>query len=80
MNHSTYDRQAIGARPCAMVLVLLTIAAVTFAVVNWRQRVSFDVPDDGVSWVDSGRGVEAIFVAPDSPGDRAGIKSGDLLV
>ena len=80
MTDLTHDSESIRAHVGAIVLVLLTIAAVTFGVVNWQQRASFDVPDDGVSWVDRGRGVEAIFVAPGSPGDRAGIKSGDLLV
>jgi two-component system, NtrC family, sensor kinase len=76
----TLDNQGIGSRLSAAVLVLLTIAAVTFGILNFQQRLSFDIPDDGVSWADSATGVAAVFVAPDSPAERAGIKSGDVLV
>ncbi len=63
-----------------MILVGLTVAAVIFGIINFQQRLSFDVPDDGVSWTDSEHGTRAIFVAPNSPGERAGIKPGDVLV
>src|SRR5207302_7453932 len=62
------------------VLVFLTVAAVIFGIINFQQRLSFDVPDDGVSWTDSERGTLAMYVTPNSPGERAGIKSGDELV
>jgi len=77
MNH---DSQGIGARFSTLALVLLTLAAVIFGIINFQQRLSFQVPDDGVSWMDSGGGVEAIFVAPNSPGERAGIKAGDVIL
>ncbi len=77
MNH---DSQGIGARFGTLALVLLTLAAVIFGIINFQQRLSFQVPDDGVSWMDSGGGVEAIFVAPNSPGERAGIKAGDVIL
>jgi two-component system NtrC family sensor kinase len=76
----THDSQSVGSRVGAIVLVLLTIAAIIFGIINFQQRLSFDVPDDGVSWTDSEQGIEAIFVAPNSPGERAGIRSGDVLV
>ena len=76
----TEDSQSVGARLSAIVLALLTIAAITFGVINFQQRLSFNVPDDGVSWVDGEQGVEAIFVAPNSPAERAGIRSGDVLI
>src|SRR5437879_4048931 len=76
----TEDSQSVGARLSAIVLGLLAIAAITFFIINFQQRLSFDVPDDGVSWVDSEQGVEAIVVAPNSPAERAGIRSGDVLI
>ena len=72
--------QNIGSRVGAVLLMLLTMAAIVFAIINFQQRLSFDVPDDGISWSDSDQGVQAIFVAPRSPGEAAGMKSGDVLV
>src|SRR4029077_17819888 len=76
----THDNQTIRSRVSAVVLVLLTMGAIVFGVINFQQRLSFDVPDDGVSWWDSEQGLTAKFVAPNSPAERAGIKSGDVLV
>src|SRR5580704_4000570 len=76
----THDSQIVGARVGAIVLVLLTIGAIVFGVINFQQRLSFDVPDDGVSWWDSGQGLTTKYVAPNSPAERAGLKSGDVLV
>ena len=36
----------------AVVLALLTLAAVIFAVLNFQQRSRFIQPDDGVTWMD----------------------------
>jgi two-component system, NtrC family, sensor kinase len=76
----TRDGQSVGSRVGAIVLVLLTTAAVIFGIINFKQRLSFDVPDDGVSWVDSAQGIQAVFVVPNSPAERAGISPGDVLV
>jgi len=76
----TRESQSVVGRSGAVVLVLLSIAAVIFGIINFQQRLSFDVPDDGVSWTDSEQGTLAVFVAPNSPGERAGIRSGDVLV
>jgi two-component system, NtrC family, sensor kinase len=76
----THYSQTVGARVGAIVLVLLTMGAIVFGVINFQQRLSFDVPDDGVSWSDGEQGLQAKFVASDSPAQRAGIKSGDVLV
>src|SRR5579872_5319079 len=75
-----HDNQTMGAKLSALLLVLLTIAVAVFGVVNFQQRLSFDVPDDGITWLDAPQGVHAAVVAADSPGERAGIKPGDVLV
>ena len=63
----------------AVILALLTLAAVVFAVLNFQQRASFVLPDDGITWMDSAQGVTAWHVVADSPGAKAGIKEGDIV-
>jgi two-component system, NtrC family, sensor kinase len=74
------DSKSVVARSGAIVLVFLTAAAVVFGIINFQQRLSFDVPSDGVSWTDSDWGTVAVFIAPNSPGERAGLKPGDVLI
>src|ERR1700692_1453078 len=74
------QNQSVASRVGAIALVVLIMGAIVFGIINFQQRLSFDVPEDGVSWADSEQGVEALFVSPNSPGERAGIKSGDVLV
>lgn len=59
---------------------LLTIFVVTMGVLNLRDRESWKDPTDGVFWVETGSGLKAAEVATDSPGARAGIKTGDMLI
>src|SRR5271154_5906287 len=73
-------KQNLRASLGAVVLAIATVAAFTFALLNLDQRRLFDSPDDGVAWSDTDHGIEAWKVAPNSPGARAGIRSGDLLV
>jgi two-component system, NtrC family, sensor kinase len=63
----------------AVSLAVLTVAAIIFAILNFQQRSHFILPDDGVTWADTGHGVMALRVAADGPGAQAGIKSGDLV-
>src|SRR5580658_6232558 len=63
----------------AVLLALLTLAAVIFAVLNFQQRSRFILPGDGVTWMDSPQGVVAWHVLADSPAAKAGIKQGDVV-
>jgi two-component system NtrC family sensor kinase len=64
----------------AVVLALATLVAVVYAWINFRQRESYEIPDDGVAWLDTSQGAQAWKLAPNSPAARAGIRPGDLLV
>jgi two-component system, NtrC family, sensor kinase len=70
------------ARFVAVVLFLLTVAAVVFAGFNFqKERESASaVPDDGVWWVERDGRLVADRVDPSGPGAKAGIKPGDQLV
>jgi len=60
-------------------LALLSLTLVVFGILNFEQRRIYQLPDDGVSWVESGNGVIAWMVDADSPAARAGIAQGDRL-
>jgi nitrogen-specific signal transduction histidine kinase len=68
------------------LLVVLTVAAVVAAAINLQQQSRFHLPDDGITWLDQQHGenknstVVAAYVAAGSPGEKAGIHKGDLLV
>jgi PAS domain S-box-containing protein len=64
----------------AVALAILTVAAVVFAALNFKQREVFPAPDDGVTWLDTPTGVEAWHVAPNSPAEKSGIHTGDHVV
>jgi two-component system, NtrC family, sensor kinase len=72
-------RQLIGA-----FIVILTVVAVVAAAVNFQQQNKFELPEDGVTWVDRStplhpQAVVALHVAPGSAGDKFGIHEGDVL-
>jgi PAS domain S-box-containing protein len=67
-------------RSVAVLLFLLTVAAVVFAGFNFNAEWRFLVPDDGVWWVENGGRLTADRVEPNGPGDKSGIKPGDQLV
>ena len=68
------------ARFVAVVLFLLTVAAVVFAAINYRKESATSVPDDGVWWVEQDGRLVADRVDPNGPGAKAGIKAGDQLL
>jgi two-component system NtrC family sensor kinase len=64
----------------AVLLFLLTVAAVVFASFNLNAELKFLVPDDGVWWVEHGGRLTADRVEHNGPGAKSGIKPGDQLV
>lgn len=73
-------KQNLRASLGAVVLALVTLAAIIFAILNFQQRTLFETPDDGVSWLDTPRGTVAWHIAGNSPAAKAGIREGDRLV
>ena len=67
-------------RSVAVLLFLLTVAAVIFAGFNFNAEWKFLVPDDGVWWVENGGRLTADRVDPAGPGAKGGVKPGDQLV
>ncbi len=67
-------------RSVAVLLFLMTVAAVVFAAFNFNSEWKFLVPDDGVWWVEHGGRLTADRVEPSGPGAKSGIKADDQLV
>src|SRR5450631_3242572 len=65
----------------ATLLAIATAGLVLLAVLNFRQDNQSPLPNDGVWWVEAanGSGLVAQRVLPNSPGQRAGILTHDLL-
>jgi len=64
----------------AVVLALISVAAITFAWINFQKEREFSSPYDGVWWVEDGTRLKAERVDVDGPGQKAGVKTGDRLV
>ena len=67
-------------RLTAILLAVITLAAAVLAGLNFSHEYDFQLPTDGVWWVEAQGGLQAQRVLANSPGQRAGIKAGDLLV
>ncbi len=67
-------------RLTAVLLAVLTLVAVVFGVLNYRQRSRFELPDDGVTWLDTSTGVQAWHIESGSPAAISGIKTGDVVI
>ena len=68
------------ARFVAVLLFLLTVAAVVFAGFNYVKERDLAVPDDGVWWVEHEGHLVADRVEANGPGAKSGIKVGDQLL
>jgi two-component system, NtrC family, sensor kinase len=67
-------------RMAVVLLAGFTLAAAILASLNFTKESSFSLPTDQVSWLEAPGGLKAEWVLKDGPGERAGIKAGDLLV
>lgn len=63
-----------------VLVVGLTCLLVVIGLMNLKDRVTWKAPEDGVNWTDGPDGLQATAVEAGGPGDRAGIKVGDVLV
>jgi two-component system, NtrC family, sensor kinase len=67
-------------RTSAVLLALSTVAVVVFAWINVQKQSEFVQPYDGVWWLERSGVLVADRVQSEGPGQRGGIKPGDLLV
>ena len=63
-----------------IALALLAGAVVWVGAVNLREQHRYQLPDDGVFWVETASGIAARDVAPDTPAARGGVRPGDVLL
>ena len=63
-----------------VILALLTLATVVFAYINWQKEGQVVISTDGVWWKEQAGFLVAKGVAPNGPGEKAGIKVGDRLL
>src|SRR5260370_1797857 len=73
-------KNAAQTRVLAIVLALATVAACVLAGMNFEYENGVDDPTDGIWWVEANGGVKAERVPASSPGHRAGIRTGDVLL
>jgi len=64
----------------AVILALISVAALAFAWINLQKSSEFPTPTDGAWWVEDGSHLRAQRVDADGPGEKAGVKQGDILV
>jgi PAS domain S-box-containing protein len=67
-------------RFAAVLLFLLTTAAIVLGWINLQKEREYQVPYDGVWWVEHAGTLRADRVDADGPGFKAGIKPGDQVV
>jgi len=64
----------------AILLAIVTAAAATLAWINFQKESEFQIPYDGVWWIERNGNLTADRVEPDGPADKAGIRNGDRLL
>jgi len=74
-------KEALQTRILAVALAVATLGVCVLAGINLWQESNFESPTDGpIWWVESDGGLRAERVPIDSPGYRAGIRTGDILL
>ncbi|GAA3764868.1 ATP-binding protein [Terriglobus aquaticus] len=73
------DRAAQN-RILAIVLAVATLVICVLGALNYVRESGYDVPTDGVWWMEVDGGLRADRVPADSPAQREGVRTGDLLV
>jgi two-component system, NtrC family, sensor kinase len=63
----------------AGLLILMTVAAITFAGINFQKERELQTPSDGIRWAESNSGLRVDRIEANGPGAKAGIKAGDQL-
>src|SRR5579883_56914 len=76
---SRYVKSGPQSRLLAVLLALLTLAAIGLGIANLVQETGFQLPTDGVRWSEVQGGLAAYIVPVDTPGFKAGIRQGDIL-
>ena len=66
-------------RLLAVLLALLTLAAMGIGIANLVQEQSYNPPTDGVRWSEVPGGLLAYIVPADTPAVKAGIRKGDVI-
>jgi hypothetical protein len=72
-------RDAFQTRILAVALAVATLGVCVLAGFNLSQELGTEFPTDGVTWVEAQGWLRADRVPADSPGGRAGIRTGDIL-
>ncbi len=70
----------LQSRFTAVLLFLLTSAAIVLAWINLQKEREYQIPYDGVWWVEHAGTLRAKRVDADGPGFKAGIKAGDQVI
>jgi hypothetical protein len=72
-------KNSLQTRALAIALAIATLAVCLLAGFNFSAENNFDAPTDGIWWMEAPGGLRAERVPADSPGDRAGVRAGDIL-
>jgi len=72
-------RSGSQTRLLAILLAVVTLAAIGLAIANLVQEASYPAPTDGARWIETDGGLRAYIVPAGTPADKAGIHQGDIL-